>query len=509
MEDHRDDLVVIVAGYPAADGRLHRPEPRPGEPLPHRRSTSPTTPTTSSSRSSSVMAAGARLRRRRRRAVDRFARAAGAGRARTGVRQRALRAQRARGRDRAPRLAAARSRLPHPRAAAPAAARGPRATGRGWSSRSTTGIERSTRSRRSRGAVMTPSAATGGRPGAGAPRHRRRAGRRPARRRPPATTAAHASTSRACSTAGRSSPWRRACSFASSPPRCSCSAGRPTAAAADNTEQLVRVQNIQSTLFRADALATNAFLVGGLEPPEQRQAYDDAIDQVTRQIADAAQAQPADSEVLAALNAAVNRYTTTNRRRPATTTGRASRSAREYLRGASNEPARRGAAADRGPGRGQLRRAPRSELGGQHAAPGPAARARRAGSARGGSTRQLAEVLPAPLQRRHRRGVRGGRGAHPDRGGRQLEPVRRQRRAARRQLPARRRRGHRPDRRQRRQVQREPPARRPGLGCRRSRRAGRPPRSRRRRARSLERRSTCGRPTRPARQVVALDESGK
>ena len=83
-------------------------------------------------------------------------------------------------------------------------------------------------------------------------------------------------------------------------------------AAADNTEQLVRVQNIQSTLFRADALATTAFLVGGLEPPEQRQAYDDAIDQVTRQIADAAEAQPADREVLAALNAAVNDFTSTN-----------------------------------------------------------------------------------------------------------------------------------------------------------------------------------------------------
>lgn len=83
-------------------------------------------------------------------------------------------------------------------------------------------------------------------------------------------------------------------------------------AAADNTEQLVRVQNIQSTLFRADALATTSFLVGGLEAPEQRQAYDDAIDQVTRQIAEAARAQPADSEVLAALNSAVNTFTTTN-----------------------------------------------------------------------------------------------------------------------------------------------------------------------------------------------------
>lgn len=107
-------------------------------------------------------------------------------------------------------------------------------------------------------------------------------------------------------------------------------------AAADNTEQLVRVQNIQSTLFRADALATTSFLVGGLEPPEQRQAYDEAIDQVTRLIADAAEAQPADREVLAALNAAVNRYTTTNTQardnnRQGFPVGA------EYLRGASNQ----------------------------------------------------------------------------------------------------------------------------------------------------------------------------
>ena len=40
--------------------------------------------------------------------------------------------------------------------------------------------------------------------------------------------------------------------------RSSCSAWQANRPAADNTEQLVRVQNIQSSLFRADALATNA-----------------------------------------------------------------------------------------------------------------------------------------------------------------------------------------------------------------------------------------------------------
>ncbi|GAA4691278.1 hypothetical protein [Nocardioides conyzicola] len=79
-------------------------------------------------------------------------------------------------------------------------------------------------------------------------------------------------------------------------------------AAADNTEQLVRVQNIQSTLFRADALATTSFLTGGLEPPEQRAAYDDAIETVTRQITDAAEAQPADRAALSDLSAAITDY---------------------------------------------------------------------------------------------------------------------------------------------------------------------------------------------------------
>ena len=82
-------------------------------------------------------------------------------------------------------------------------------------------------------------------------------------------------------------------------------------AAADNTEQLVRVQNIQSTIFRADALATTSFLTGGLEPPQQRAAYDEAIETVTRQITDAAEAQPADRDALADLSAAVTDYNAT------------------------------------------------------------------------------------------------------------------------------------------------------------------------------------------------------
>ena len=78
--------------------------------------------------------------------------------------------------------------------------------------------------------------------------------------------------------------------------------------AAADTEQLVRVQGIKSSLLRADALATNAFLVGGLEPAERRAAYDDAVDQTIRSITDAADAQPADRAALNALSSAVLDY---------------------------------------------------------------------------------------------------------------------------------------------------------------------------------------------------------
>lgn len=80
--------------------------------------------------------------------------------------------------------------------------------------------------------------------------------------------------------------------------------------AAADTEQLVRVQEIQSSLLSADALATNAFLVGGLEDPDQRAEYDDALDDALRLITDAAEAQPADREVLDDLNIAVADYAT-------------------------------------------------------------------------------------------------------------------------------------------------------------------------------------------------------
>jgi hypothetical protein len=75
-----------------------------------------------------------------------------------------------------------------------------------------------------------------------------------------------------------------------------------------DTAQLIRVQKIQSNLLSADAIATNAFLVGGLAPPAQRAAYDQAISSTSSLIAEAAQAQPADGAALSALNQQVVSY---------------------------------------------------------------------------------------------------------------------------------------------------------------------------------------------------------
>ncbi|WP_418058329.1 hypothetical protein [Pimelobacter simplex] len=80
--------------------------------------------------------------------------------------------------------------------------------------------------------------------------------------------------------------------------------------AADDTDQLLRVQTIKSSLLSADATATNAFLRGGLEDAAQRTAYDKAIESVLRKIAEAADAQPADRDALAELNVKVTKYTT-------------------------------------------------------------------------------------------------------------------------------------------------------------------------------------------------------
>jgi hypothetical protein len=76
----------------------------------------------------------------------------------------------------------------------------------------------------------------------------------------------------------------------------------------ENTSQLVRIQAIHTNLVRADAEATNAFLVGGLEPAEQRTNYTASLTEASRLIAEAARSQPADGPALGALNSSVLTY---------------------------------------------------------------------------------------------------------------------------------------------------------------------------------------------------------
>ncbi|MEO5980778.1 MAG: hypothetical protein ABIQ13_00535 [Pedococcus sp.] len=79
--------------------------------------------------------------------------------------------------------------------------------------------------------------------------------------------------------------------------------------AAANSDQLVRIQAIQTNVVQADADATNAFLVGGLEPAAQRADYTRAVTSASRLVAEAAQHQPADGNALGALNQALITYT--------------------------------------------------------------------------------------------------------------------------------------------------------------------------------------------------------
>jgi len=79
--------------------------------------------------------------------------------------------------------------------------------------------------------------------------------------------------------------------------------------AAANSDQLVRIQAIQTNVVQADADATNAFLVGGLEPAAQRADYTEAVSSASRLVAEAAQHQPADGAALGALNQSLLTYT--------------------------------------------------------------------------------------------------------------------------------------------------------------------------------------------------------
>ena len=74
--------------------------------------------------------------------------------------------------------------------------------------------------------------------------------------------------------------------------------------------QAVRIQQVDIALVSADALATNAFLVGGLEPAEQRTKYEAGITAAATGLADAANhADASDVAGLMKANVALTTYT--------------------------------------------------------------------------------------------------------------------------------------------------------------------------------------------------------
>ncbi|MDQ0375087.1 hypothetical protein [Cellulomonas humilata] len=76
-----------------------------------------------------------------------------------------------------------------------------------------------------------------------------------------------------------------------------------------DTTQLVGIQDVRNDLVIADATATNAFLVGGLEPPEQRARYDEAVASAANGLAQLAGSNAADAELLGQATAGLTTYT--------------------------------------------------------------------------------------------------------------------------------------------------------------------------------------------------------
>src|SRR3954447_24820543 len=77
---------------------------------------------------------------------------------------------------------------------------------------------------------------------------------------------------------------------------------------AATAEHLLLVQDIQTNVTEADAVASNSFLRAGLELPAQRARYSAAIATATRELAIAARASSEDAQALGAVNAALATY---------------------------------------------------------------------------------------------------------------------------------------------------------------------------------------------------------
>jgi hypothetical protein len=84
---------------------------------------------------------------------------------------------------------------------------------------------------------------------------------------------------------------------------------RALGASRAHAAQLVRVQTIRTSLVAADANASNAFLVGGLEPVDARAGYTAGIQAAATTIADASGADARDGTSLHSINDVLATYT--------------------------------------------------------------------------------------------------------------------------------------------------------------------------------------------------------
>ncbi|TDX80922.1 hypothetical protein EDF35_0585 [Rathayibacter sp. PhB151] len=78
--------------------------------------------------------------------------------------------------------------------------------------------------------------------------------------------------------------------------------------AREQAAQLIGVQDVRNLLVDANAIAANTFLVGGLEPAEQRQTYVDNLADASSRIAQLAATQPDDAETLAKVATKLTTY---------------------------------------------------------------------------------------------------------------------------------------------------------------------------------------------------------
>ncbi|WP_420113683.1 hypothetical protein [Pseudactinotalea sp.] len=79
--------------------------------------------------------------------------------------------------------------------------------------------------------------------------------------------------------------------------------------AATRADRVLTVMAVRTALLEADGAATNAFLVGGLEPQARRVVYDVAIEEAATGLAALASGAHEDADLIASLNADLTRYT--------------------------------------------------------------------------------------------------------------------------------------------------------------------------------------------------------